>query len=180
ATTPGVATVLPLVPVGAADCAIAVWAAPIRRPRSVTAVHAIRLKFMSVETSLRPYWFSFHSSYQAIWMASSFGSFELFGSSSNPSRCITLSRRSVNLTVRGSSSGKRSTRAIPMSSASVHFMAPPPFRLAYARSGRGGRVVVFAVGLSQLNCAAFLHVISRVHGEFHRDVALDHRLTAQA
>src|SRR5579863_5521809 len=32
------------------------------------------------EDPARGYWVSFHSSYQAIWIASSFGSFDIFGS----------------------------------------------------------------------------------------------------
>src|SRR5688572_4172839 len=41
-------------------------------------------------------------------------------------------------------------------------------------------VLVLTVLLPQLDAAAFLHVISRVHGEFHGDVALDHGLAAKA
>src|SRR6266496_3775238 len=69
---------------------------------------------------------SFHSSYHAIWIASSLGSFDRFGSSSQPSSVITRSRRSVNRSVSGSWPGNFSARAMPMSSESVHFMASPP------------------------------------------------------
>ena len=44
-----------------------------------------RMRCMAVLTLHQSWWFSFHSSYHAIWMASSFGSFDVFGSSSNPS-----------------------------------------------------------------------------------------------
>src|SRR5207247_9863206 len=70
-------------------------------------------------------WASFHSSYQAIWIASSFGSLDDFGSSLNPSRARTRSRKSVKRTVSGSRSGNFSANAIPMSSESVHFMSLP-------------------------------------------------------
>src|SRR5215207_3201024 len=102
-------------------------------------------------------------------MASSFGSFELFGSSSNPSRCITLSRRSVKRTVRGSIAGNRSASAIAMSSASIHFI----------RSPLGGRRSFFPTRLPELNVAAFLDVISRVHREFHDHVPFNHGLAPQ-
>ena len=65
-----------------------------------------RFRCITVETSVPSYWLSFHSSYQAIWIASSLGSFDAFASSSKPSSWRTRSRRSVNLTVRGSRIGK--------------------------------------------------------------------------
>ena len=68
---------------------------------------------------------SFHSSCQAIWIASSLGSFDALGSSSNPSSAITRSRRSVKRTVSGSTSGNFSNSAMPMSSELVQVRIPP-------------------------------------------------------
>src|SRR5262245_34455719 len=62
---------------------------------------------------------SCHSSTHAIWIASSFFSFEFFGSSLKPSRPVTHLCRSVNRTVIGSMSGNLSARAIAMSSVDV-------------------------------------------------------------
>src|SRR5262249_9609158 len=66
---------------------------------------------------------SLNCSYQAIWIASSFGSFDFFGSSSKPSSASTRSRRSVKRSVSGSSPGNFSASASAMSSASIHFIA---------------------------------------------------------
>src|SRR5438105_14727255 len=109
-----------------------------------------------------------NSSYQAIWMASSFGSLDVFGSSSNPSSPRTRSRRSVKRSVSGSVPGNFSASAIPMSSASVHFIASS-HRLLRAALLR----------LAELNAAAFLDVIARVHRQLADHVAADHRLTPQ-
>src|SRR5579872_1470015 len=68
-----------------------------------------------------PYWFSFHSSYQAIWMASSLPSFDFLGSSANTGNSMTYLCRSVNRTVSGSRSGYFSCNASPRSSAFSHF-----------------------------------------------------------
>src|SRR5262245_9446962 len=73
-------------------------------------------------SSNRHYCASLNSSYHAIWIASSFGSFDALGSSSKPERAITRSRRSVNRIVNGSTPGNFSTRARPMSSESLHFI----------------------------------------------------------
>src|SRR5215471_17182340 len=66
---------------------------------------------------------SCHSSYQAIWIASSFFSLEFFGSSLKPSRLVTHLKRSVKRTVNGSVSGNLSARAMAMSSVVVHVNA---------------------------------------------------------
>src|SRR5215471_20761497 len=63
---------------------------------------------------------SCHSSYQAIWIASSFFSLEFFGSSLKPSRLVTHLKRSVKRTVNGSVSGNLSARAMAMSSVVIH------------------------------------------------------------
>ena len=112
---------------------------------------------------------SLHSSYHAIWIASSFGSFDVFGSSSKSSSASTRSRRSVKRTVSGSTPGNFSTSAMPMSSASVHFTARPPALLR-----------VLAIGLAELDAAAFLHVVPRVHRQLADDVARDDGLAAEA
>lgn len=62
-----------------------------------------------------------HSSSQAIWMASSFGSVEAFGSSRKSGKAQTQACRSVKRTFSGSRSGNFSWRRTPKSSASVHF-----------------------------------------------------------
>ena len=56
-----------------------------------------------------------------------------------------------------------------MSSASVHFTAWPPPSVAF-----------LAVRLAELDAAALLHVVARVHRQLADDVAGDDRLAAEA
>src|SRR5690349_19974326 len=56
---------------------------------------------------------SLNSSYHAIWIASSFGSLDAFGSSLKPSRTTTFSRRSLSRIVGGSTPGNFSACAMP-------------------------------------------------------------------
>src|SRR5476651_749407 len=99
-------------------------------------------------------------------MASSFGSFDIFGSSSKSSSATTFSRRSVKRTVSGSTPGNFSASAMPMSSEFAHFTASPP-----------------ALWPSRPTCPAesrrLLHVVPRVHRQLADDVAADDSLAAE-
>src|SRR4051794_25305175 len=74
---------------------------------------------------------------------------------------------------------------MPMSSASVHFTAAPRANITSAlfslegRFSNRSRRVISDVGFAELNGAALLYVIPRIHRKFHDDVALDDCLTAQ-